>query len=130
MREYRGKCIATGEWLFGFLVDAKHIGNWVEASPVRPETVGECTGIFGYFINGESKPGDTILRSFIYEGDIVEVVLIEGTHRGFSWGRHVVVFDQGAFCLKDRRGQIIPMCNYSANVKFNVLGNAWDNPEL
>lgn len=126
MREYRGKCIATGEWLFGFLVDAKHIGNWVEASPVRPETVGQYSGIFTM---DEIDGGDTKC-TFIYEGDIVDAVLIEGTHRGFSWGRHVVVFDQGAFCLKDRRGQIIPMCNYSANVKFNVLGNVWDNPEL
>lgn len=126
MRDYRGKCIATGEWIFGFLVDAQHIGNWVEASPVRPETVGQYTGIFTM---DEVEGGDTVC-TFIYEGDIVEAVLTEGIHNGFSWGRHVVIFDQGAFCLKNRRGEITPMCNYSVSVKFKVLGNIHDNPEL
>lgn len=126
MRDYRGKCIATGEWIFGFLVDAQHIGNWVEASPVCTETVGQYTGIF---TTDEVEGGDTIC-TFIYEGDIVEPVLTEGTHKGFSWGRMVVVFDRGAFCLKDRRGEITPMCNYAANVKFKVCGNIHDNPEL
>lgn len=130
MRNYRGKRLNTGEWITGFLVDAKHIGNWVEADPVQCETVGECTGIMGDFIHGEPKPGDNILRSFIYEGDIVEPVMTDGTHKGFSWGKRVVVFYQGAFCLKDRRGIITPMCNYSANVKFMVRGNIHDNPEL
>ena len=126
MRDYRGKCIATGEWRFGFLVDAQHIGNWVEASPVCPETVGQYTGIF---TKDEVEDGDT-LCTFIYEGDIVEPVLIDGTHTGFSWGRMVVVFDRGAFGLKSRRGEITPMCNYAANVQFKVLGNIHDNPEL
>ena len=126
MRDYRGKCIATGEWIFGFLVDAQHIGNWVEASPVRPETVGQYTGIFTM---DEVEGGDT-LCTFIYEGDIVEAVLTEGIHNGFSWGRHAVILDQGAFCLKNRRGNVTPMCNYSTSVKFKVLGNVWDNPEL
>ena len=126
MRDYRGKCQATGEWIFGFLVDSQHIGNWVESNPVLAETVGQYTGIF---TKDEVEDGDT-LCTFIYEGDIVEALLIEGIHNGFSWGRHVVVFDQGAFCLKNRRGEITPMCNYSARVKFKVLGNIHDNPEL
>lgn len=124
MRDYRGKCKATGEWLFGFLVDERHIGNWVEASPVYPETVGQYSGIF---TKDEVEDGDT-LCTFIYEGDIVEPVLLGGTHYGFSWGRQVVVFDRGAFCLKNRRGEITPMCNYAANVKFKVWGNIHDNP--
>jgi hypothetical protein len=66
----------------------------------------------------------------IFEGDIVEPVLVDGTHKGFSWGCQVVVFDRGAFCLKSRRGEITPMCSYAANVKFKVYGNIHDNPEL
>ena len=147
MRDYRGKREDTQEWAFGAYHNTTYIGypnggdsrttrhyilpqNAGDAHAVVPETVGECTGIFGDFIKGEPKAGDTILRSFIYEGDIVEPVLTEGTHGGFSWGRHVVVFDRGAFCLKNRRGEITPMCNYSVNVKFKVLGNIHDNPEL
>lgn len=93
---------------------------------VIPETVGQYTGIFTM---DEVEGGDA-LCTFIYEGDIVEPVLIDGTHKGFSWGRQVVVFDRGAFCLKDRRGEITPMCNYAANVQFKVWGNIHDNPEL
>lgn len=141
MRDYRGKRTDTGEWVFGSLIvwpdcdtDICIAGTDGECElakvTITPETVGECTGIMGDFIHGEPKPGDTILRSFIYEGDIVEAVLTEGTHGGFSWGRHVVIFDQGAFCLKNRRGEITPMCNYSVSVKFKVLGNIHDNPEL
>lgn len=160
MRDYRGKRLDNGNWVtsgsfarmsddginwdyyIGACKPATHNfdggGNILESKTmdeclfymVDPKTVGECTGIMGDFIHGEPKPGDNILRSFIYEGDIVEPVLTDGTHGGFSWGRHVVVFDQGAFCLKDRRGVTTPMCNYSASVKFKVLGNIHDNPEL
>lgn len=126
MRDYRGKITTTGEWVYGFLVDAQHVGDWVEAEPVRSETVGQFTGIYTM---EEIDGGDTRC-TFIYEGDIVEPVLIDGTHQGFSWGRQVVVFNRGAFCLKDSRGNTTPLCNYAANVQFRVLGNIHDNPEL
>lgn len=138
MRDYRGKRLGTGEWVNGSLSTEyfKECGC-IMISPtadtcckVDPKTVGECTGVFGDFTKGEPKPGDLIKRSFIYEGDIVEPVLIDGTHTGFSWGRQVVVFDRGAFCLKDRRGITTPMCNYAANVQLRVLGNVHDNQEL
>ena len=125
-RNYRGKLKTDGKWVFGFLVDEHNIGSWILSEPVRPETVGQYTGIYTM---EEIVGGDTRC-TFIYEGDIVEAVLTDGIHQGFSWGRHVVVFDRGAFGLKDRRGQVTPMCNYSASVKFKVLGNVWDNPEL
>lgn len=134
MRNYRGKCIATGEWIFGFFTHSPSGNHYITetvcggASPkkVQAETVGQYTGIF---TKAEDEGGDTILTA-IYEGDIVEPVLTDGIHQGFSWGRHVVVFDRGAFCLKDRRGQITPMCNYAASVQLRVLGNVHDNPEL
>lgn len=136
MRDYRGKRADDGTWVFGSLL--RYADNdlsiccttehtfMVEQFDVIDETVGQYTGIFTM---EETEGGDTRC-TFIYEGDIVEVVLIDGTHRGFSWGRHVVVFDRGAFCLKDRRGIITPMCNYAESVKFKVLGNVWDNPEM
>lgn len=148
MRDYRGKRKDTGEWVNGYLVlpnpeicRAFEINDAAIGSQhsfesgylfheVLLETVGQCTGIFGDFTDGKHKAGDLIKRSFIYEGDIVEPVLLDGTHQGFSWGKQVVVFARGAFCLKDRRGITTPMCNYAASVKFKVLGNIWDNPEL
>ena len=144
MRDYRGKRTDTGEWVNGYLllpnpevcrlceVNCAAIGYQHSFETgyilyeVVPQTVGQYTGIYAM---DEIEGGDT-LCTFIYEGDIVEAVLTEGTHGGFSWGRHVVIFDQGAFCLKDRRGMITPMCNYSTSVKFKVLGNIHDNPEL
>lgn len=134
MRAYRGKRLDTGEWIFGFFTKSTSGNHYITetvcggASPkkVQAETVGECTGIYTM---EEIEGGDTHC-TFIYEGDIVEAVLTDGIHEGFSWGRHVVVFDRGAFCLKDRRGITTPMCNYAANVRFKVLGNVHDNPEL
>ena len=125
-RTYRGKLKTDGKWVFGFLVDEQNIGSWILSEPVRPETVGQYTGIYTM----EETEGGMNECTAIYEGDIVEAVLTDGIHQGFSWGRHVVVFDRGAFGLKDRRGQVTPMCNYAASVKFKVLGNVHDNPEL
>lgn len=144
MRDYRGKRLDNGEWVYGYLVlpnpevcrvfeanDAAigyqtSLENGYLFHEVLKKTVGQYTGIY---TTEETEDGDTQCV-FIYEGDIVDAVLIGGINDGFSWGRHVVVFDNGAFCLKDRRGQCTPMCNYSVSVKFRVLGNVWDNPEL
>lgn len=174
MRDFRGKRLDTGEWVFGCLLlpnpgvcrvcDANDAAIGYQTSVetgylfhlVLPKTVGQYTGVNAamlweelteaqkkaFYDSVKSEDGVTIKYDKIeavkhlwkalpiYEGDIVEAVLIDGTHTGFSWGRHVVVFDRGAFCLKDRRGLITPMCNYSVNVKFKVLGNVFDNPEL
>ena len=140
MREisFRGRSIETREWYYGCLLNTDgKIPPYVPMIAVSdgivytlinadPDTVGQYTGIFTM---DDGEDGDTEC-TFIYEGDIVEPVLIDGNHKGFSWGRQVVIFDRGAFCLKDRRGEITPMCNYAANVKFKVWGNIHDNPEL
>ncbi len=135
MRDFRGKRLDTGEWIFGDCVHSVYkigdtcvgqYGDTLGMHQVTPKTVGQYSGIFTM---DEQPDGDTLVTA-IYEGDIVEAVLTDGIHTDFSWGRHVVVFDRGAFCLKDRRGLITPMCNYSVNVKFKVLGNVFDNPEL
>ena len=126
MREilFRGKRKAGDYWIHGDLRQwsEKRKGildySFGGTSEVYPETVCQFTGLTDE--NGKK----------IFEGDIVKAVLTNGTHYGFSWGRQVVVFDRGAFCLKDWRDEITPMCNYSANVDFEVLGNIHDNPEL
>ena len=122
MRDYRGKHRKNAKWVYGKLfhfcdVSANiYSDNLDKPVWVDPETVGQCSGV----------PADD--GTPIYEGDIVEAVLTDGNHSGFSWGRQVVVFDRGAFCLKNRRGELTPMCNYAANVKFKVCGNIHDNP--
>ena len=125
MREilFRGKKKPWGGWAEGSLVKMRDYYRISEKNDmisfgVETETIGQFTGL-------TDKNGTKI-----FEGDIVEAVLTNGTHYGFSWGRKVVVFDRGAFCLKDWRDEITPMCNYSANVDFEVLGNIHDNPEL
>lgn len=123
MRDYRAKRVATATFVHGYYVlsaDRTHsIVNDDGCFWIIPDTLGQFTGLFDA---NDMK---------IFEGDIVEPVLTEGIHNGFSWGRHVVVFAQGAFCLKDRRGNVTPMCNYSTSVKFKVLGNIHDDdPEL
>ena len=134
MRDYRGKRLDNGDWILGFFTHSPSGNHYITETicggaipkKVQAETVGQYTGIY---TTEETDGGDTRC-TFIYEGDIVEAVLTGGIHDGFSWGRHVVVFDRGAFCLKSRRGEITPMCNYSASVKFKVLGIVFDNPEL
>ena len=144
MRDYRGKSTDTHDWVFGHLISGKYVIDErqivaivthdteifphceVSYDEIDPVTIGQCSGIYTM---DEIEGGDTRC-TFIYEGDIVEPVLTIGTHPGFSWGRHVVVFDRGAFCLKDRRGQITPMCNFSTAVEFKVIGNIHDNPDM
>lgn len=144
MRNYRGKRLDNGEWVHGHLISGEYVIDErkitaivtqdtqifphceVAYEEVDPATVGQYTGIYTM---DEIGGGDTRC-TFIYAGDIVEPVLTVGTHQGFSWGPRLVVFSRGAFCLKDRRGELTPMCNYAVNVKFKVLGNIHDNPEL
>ena len=126
MQEYtfRGKHKKTGKMVYGKLYHFCDVSACIYSDDldkpmwVDPKTVGQFTEL-------TDEDGKRI-----FEGDIVEPVLTGGTHNGFPWGKQMVVFDRGAFCLKDRRGEITPMCNYAANVQFKVLGNIHDNPEL
>ena len=131
MREiiFRGKRADNGEWVYGWpfadtadcsLKKAGKCGfphdgseyfivEWVddfheyEERQVIPNTVGQYTGL-------KDKNGKEI-----FEGDILSL----------RTGRpHVVRFENGAFILED---SAIPM---SFAIKFEIIGNAHDNPEL
>ena len=121
MREiiFRGKRLDNGEWLYGHIyrqVDLpdtieeewywyiKPIGSesWVSYR-VDPYTVGQYTGL-------KDQHG-----KMIWEGDIISL----------RTGRpHVVRFKNGAFILED---SAIAM---SFVIKFEIIGNIYDNPEL
>lgn len=120
MREilFRGKGIARDEWITGFLVDAKHIGCWVECDPVRPETVGQFTGLLD---KNEKK---------IFEGDIVKHYNRDDNPAAFDVGR---IFWDTKKCRWLRTAQ---KCDYNPEVwsssakNYVVIGNIHDNPEL
>lgn len=113
MREilFRGKRIDSGEWVYGTMYKiANDINPFILTGgkcwcsyQVDEETVGQYTGLKG-------KNGNKI-----FEGDIL--ALRNGIPR-------VVRFEDGAFVLENTS---IPM--RFAN-KFDVIGNAHDNPEL
>ena len=133
MREiiFRGKRLDNGEWVDGYLYehepalvgiasenDVPEPSKWfiartgfadwnmprpVEFVEIDPSTVGQYTGL-------KDKNG-----KMIFEGDILSL----------RTGRpHVVRFKNGAFILED---SAIPM---SFAIKFEIIGNAHDNPEL
>ena len=123
MREilFRGKDIISGEWIIGFLVSEKHIGNWVKCEPVIPETVGQFTGLTDK--NGKK----------IFEGDIVESKF---TKRPYS-----VCF--GEYTYIDEYGDESSACGWyneeaggygtafgNPDDWATVIGNIHDNPEL
>ena len=121
MREiiFRGKRLDNGEWAYGSLFvgfqkfyicpkaiamynfdGALCLGGFIE---VDPSTVGQYTGL-------KDKNGKKI-----FEGDILSL----------RTGRpHVVRFKDGSFILED---SAIPI---SFAIKFEIIGNAHDNPEL
>ena len=124
MREiiFRGKRLDNGEWYYGSYLflhissvdwtgakrgkpeDVHYIVNDQDINyAVSPSTVGQYTGL-------KDKHGKRI-----FEGDILSL----------RTGRlYVVRFEDGAFILED---SAIPM---SFAIKFEIIGNIHDNPEL
>lgn len=139
---YRGKRLEKSvfddsEWVYGSLIDSGNhsqvaIYPWVRGAStmgvrqlvnlrmtfVDPDTVGQYTG-------KDDKNGKPI-----FEGDIVRPYLESGNYQGFSWGNMPVVFDDGAFCVKDYRGATMPLRSFDPIVTIEVVGNIHDNPEL
>ena len=118
MREilFRGKRKDDGKWVVGFLVSHAHVGDWVTAEPIAPETVGQYTGMTDK--NGKK----------IFEGDIVdcwsEGVNAKGTVQQRRDGLWIIY---PAWQKKIMWG----LCpdEYSKTT-VEVVGNVYDNPEL
>ena len=134
MREilFRGKSKPGGEWVEGFLVDAQHIGNWVVAHPVDPETVGQFTGFYDstkweeltpeeqqaflHQPDGWENTPDVWPGKRIFEGDILEWDARE-------WGSEFrEVAEWNYSLLAGRKHDWHEWCK--------VIGNIHDNPEL
>ena len=106
---FRGKDIVSGEWIAGFLVDAKHIGDWVEANPVRPETVGQFIGLTDK--NGKK----------IFEGDILsEHGSLFSVVYDVKWARFKLQYI----------GRCIQYPEWNRGIQMEIVGNIHDNPEL
>lgn len=110
MREilFRGKRKEDDEWVYGFLVSQKHIGDWVTAYPVVPNTVGQFTGRIDK--NGKK----------IFEGDIIRAF---GETYACRW-------DGGncEFGLSNKHESF--GIAYVAPFDMEIVGNIHDNPEL
>ena len=135
MREilFRGKTIARDKWITGFLASAKHIGDWINANPVQPETVGQFTGLTDK--NGKK----------IFEGDIVHYVYEPGEGYWNSNQNGVIKWREPGWYMEGIKGTnkyalmsgyltTIPYSsigNEQKNIQvFEVIGNIHDNPEL
>lgn len=131
---FRGKAIAKdGRWVEGHVYTQvftpgsldeewhwyiKPIGSedWVYWQ-VAPFSVGEYTGM-------DDKAGTRI-----FEGDIIKAVMNGGNYDQYEFPIGQVVFENGAFCLRDRR-ETTPLCSFAPAVSFEVIGNIYDNQEL
>lgn len=83
----------------------------LEITPIRPETVGEYTGLHDQ--NGKEIYEGDILQD--EEGDLYEVEFDDGQFQP-------VLRDGGAPVVSER---IVDIADYSS-----VIGNIWENPEL
>ena len=82
---------------------------------VIPETVGQCTGL-------KDKNG-----KWIFEGDVVNALLDFGMPI-----KSICVFKDGSFGLLAKQHGVEHFHAFTSicNVKYEVIGNIYDNPEL
>ena len=123
MREilFRGKDDVNGKWVTGFLVDGKHIGNWVEANPVIPETVGQFTGKVDK--NGKK----------VFEHDILQTFTVWADGTVEKCGVGIVQWwenDQCYVCTTKQGYHIDDFGNYGRPEYYEVIGNIHDDPEF
>ncbi|MCH5213067.1 MAG: hypothetical protein J1G06_08625 [Oscillospiraceae bacterium] len=130
---FRGKRKDNGEWVEGYVVhQTDFYGDKVDryfiidgtetndydigpAYEVIPETVGQYTGL-------KDKNGTKI-----FEGDILSGLFLFGMEV-----KAVCAFRDGAFGALWQRGNIEVFNAFTSvcNVKWEILGNTHDNPEL
>lgn len=143
MREikFRGKGGITDSWLIGSLVTCKGGAIIYGEGVVRPETVGQYTGL-------KDKNGKEI-----YEGDILHIKQYENNgYRIFGAdisfpncftldeckgellreGNALVYFTEGCMCVGDMYiSALFGDMRYSFPLfEFEIIGNIHDNPEL
>lgn len=120
MREikFRGKRKDTDEWVYGNVklsANAKVAAiseNWYGYIEVRPDTIGQFTGLHDK--NGKE----------IYEGDVI-------LQRGYSRIRPMLVrFEHGAFVTREHSGSSTTTRPMLIQKRCEVLGNIYDSPEL
>lgn len=130
--ECRAKQAITKEWVYGYFAPMpfldeqnmlQHISpaiitldidRW-SVAPVDPETVGQYSGKDDD--NGEK----------LFEGDIVKGLFLHGDSV-----LSVVAFKDGAFGLEWNKGTVKAFSAFTSicNVKYEKIGNIYDNPEL
>lgn len=118
---FRGKTIDSEAWICGDLRQYKpgRAGicnrDTCRTIKVDPDTIGQFTGL----------TDDDGIR--IFEGDIVSGLFRFGMKKNA-----LVTFKDGAFGLEWYRGGIAHFDAFTSvcNVKYQVLGNIYDNPEL
>lgn len=117
---FRGKREDNSEWVTGDLMQWNDgdmsicLGTGV-LFKVVPETVGQCTGL-------KDKNG-----KWIFESDVVNALLDFGMPI-----KAVCVFKDGSFGLLAKQHSVEHFHAFTSicNVKYEVIGNIYDNPEL
>lgn len=132
---FRGKRKDNGKWVFGDLVHSVYkigdtcvgqYGNEVGMHEVDPETVCKCTGV-------EDKNGE-----LIWENDVIKD-LFSDTYAPIRYGGYQNCFDSakaehigfyvdwpGKYTKRYRKD----LGYWTHMVDAEVIGNAFDNPEL
>lgn len=127
--EFRGKCVVTGEWLYGDLVhldDGKNTftciyghGFGYRQGEVKSNTIGQFVG------------AKDVVGRRIFEGDIVRFDY-ENDEGKYSHEDFLIDFANGAFRAQ-YLGNLKCAPNTFDEIGINecyVVGNKWDNPEL
>ena len=130
--KFRGKSLATGEWLHGshfndgaedyILPNLPSGAIDYESYQVDQNTIGQFTGLF-----------DKNCKE-IYEGDIVKHPYIDPIFQDLVETKDgvtsEVVFHDGAFVIKYDINDHIYLCDFTRHNHAEVVGNIYDNPEL
>lgn len=119
--KFRAKCKDNGDWVYGSYIANYNNNDWIvqggDFFAVDSDTVGQFTCHY-------DKEGKEIYYGDIFYDEITNV-------------KYVVYFSNNncAFCYEalgsaHLRSLIMQNWWFDSNVNFQVIGNAYDNPEL